>query len=110
MKFHLKEEKDRLVVSFEGEIDLESSGEARKVLLDCVSRGRSILVDMSGVTLIDSSGVAVLLEAFQETRKKGKEYALAGVGDSVLRVLKLAHLETFFTITDNAAQEHSESG
>lgn len=103
MKYSLNEKNDTVVVAFEGDIDLKSSGEVRTVLLDCVSRGRAVLVDMSGVALIDSSGVAVLLEAFQNSRKKGKEFVLAEIGDSVLRVLKLARLETIFTIANSVS-------
>lgn len=103
MKYSLNEKNDTVVVAFEGDIDLKSSGEVCTVLLDCVSRGRAVLVDMSGVALIDSSGVAVLLEAFQNSRKKGKEFVLAEIGDSVLRVLKLARLETIFTIANSVS-------
>ena len=66
-----------------------------------MSRERVVVVDMSGVAVIDSSGVASLLEAFQTARKRGKEFVLASVGESVSRVLKLARLDTVFKITDD---------
>ena len=103
MKHHIREVGDTIIVAFEDDIDLECSGEARDVLLDCVSRGGGVQVDLSGVSMIDSSGVASLLEAFQNARKKGKTFALAGVGESVMRVLKLARLDTVFPFADSVS-------
>ena len=37
------------VLSIRGDVDLESSPEARKVLLECVDLKKTLLVDMSGV-------------------------------------------------------------
>jgi anti-sigma B factor antagonist len=103
MKHHIREVGDTIIVAFEDDIDLECSGEARDVLIDCVSRGVNIQVDLSGVSMIDSSGVASLLEAFQNARKKGKTFTLAGVGESVMRVLKLARLDTVFPFADSVS-------
>ena len=96
MQHYVRTENGAVVIGFEGEIDLECSAEVRDLLLHSLTQGSDVLVDMSGVALIDSSGVASLLEAFQNARKKGKSFTLAGVGNSVMRVFKLARLETVF--------------
>ena len=85
-----------VTVALEGEIDLECSSAMRDVLLDNLSRGRAMIVDMSGVSLIDSSGVAGLLEAFQEAKKKGRRFSLTAVNEPVMKVFRLARLETVF--------------
>jgi|SaaInl7_200m_RNA_FD_contig_21_1771281_length_450_multi_9_in_0_out_0_1 anti-sigma B factor antagonist len=103
MKYRVREEGDIAIVVFEGDIDLEFSGDVREILLDNVSKARRVLVDMSGVTLIDSSGVASLLEGFQTARKRGKEFSLVAVGDPVMRVLKLARLDTVFETAESIA-------
>jgi len=89
------------VVAFEGEIDLEVSPRARDLLLDCVGRGHDLRVDLAGVTYIDSSGVASLVEAFQSARRRGTTFALAGVSAPVRRVLELGRLDRVFTILDD---------
>ncbi len=101
MKHEIREESAGVVVSFEGDVDLQTSPDARKVLLECVAQGHSILVDLSGVGYIDSSGVASLVESFQTARKGGKNLVLASVSDGALRVLKLARLDKVFTICDS---------
>jgi len=90
-----------VIVTFAGEIDLEHSSMARDVLLEGLKKGRTMIIDMSGVNVIDSSGVASLLEAFQVARAKGNDFYIAAVTESVFRVLKLARLETVFEIVDN---------
>lgn len=101
MEHTVTEDGDLVIVALKGEIDLEYSNQARKVLLDVIGDPHGIIIDLSGVSMIDSSGVASLLEAFQTARKRGKEFVLASVGDPVSRVLKLARLDTVFIIADD---------
>ena len=98
MKHELREENGTTVIAFEGEIDLSCSPDARKVLLDCIKRKLPVVVDMSGVTYIDSSGVASLVESLQTARKGGSAFILAAVSEAALRVLQLARLDRVFTI------------
>jgi anti-sigma B factor antagonist len=98
MTHRVREERGILVVSFEGDVDLEYSPKARRVLLDSVKRQRDVLVDLSGVSYIDSSGVANLVEAFQLARQEGTGFALVSVNAAALRVLRLARLDKVFTI------------
>ncbi len=87
-----------LVVALEGDVDLESSPEARRVLLDAVRRGPSVLVDLSGVGYLDSSGVASLVEAFQQARRRRADFGLVCVTETTRRVLELARLDRVFRI------------
>ena len=100
MKHRTAQNGEAFVVSLEGDVDLQSSPDARGVLLDAVERSKRVVVDLSGVGYIDSSGIAALVEALQRSRqrKDGAALALAAVSDPVLRVLKLARLDRVFTI------------
>ena len=92
------ESQGRLVVALEGEIDLEQAGAVRRALLDALKKGRNILVDLSLVTYIDSSGIASLVEGLQVARKQKSELALVSVSVRVRRVLELARLDKVFLI------------
>ena len=98
MEHSIREDRGVLVISLSGDVDLESSPRARTVLLDCVNQKRTVLVEMSGIAYIDSSGVASLVEAFQSARKSGSRFALVAVSDAALRVLQLARLDRIFSI------------
>ena len=89
-----------MILAFAGDIDLQSSPEARTVLLGAVAKNQPILVDLSQVGYIDSSGVASLVESFQAARKSGGKLVLVSVSDGAKRVLQLARLDKVFTICD----------
>jgi len=101
MKHEIREEGGAVIVALEGDVDLQSSPDARKVLLECVGRKKPVLVDLSGVGYIDSSGVASLVESLQTARKSGSSLILVAVSEGALRVLQLARLDKVFTICDS---------
>ncbi len=101
MEFDISEESERATIVLRGEIDLECSPRVRELLLDLTARAVEVVVDLSAVSLIDSSGVASLLEAFQSAKKRGNRMVLSNVSDAVLRVLQLANLDIVFEISDD---------
>jgi anti-sigma B factor antagonist len=98
MNLEIRNETQAAVVTLEGDVDLESSPQVRTALLECVGRKQPVVVDMSAVSYIDSSGVASLVEAFQAARKHRTPFVLAQVSEAALRVLELARLDRVFTI------------
>ena len=88
------------VVHAKGEIDLNVSPELRRTLLDALSGGHDLLVDLHEVGFIDSSGIASLVEALQAARRHGCRFALARVSAPALRVIRLAQLDRVFTLLD----------
>ena len=108
MDCEVYEEDGGVVVKLSGEVDLENSPRARRLLLEGVSRGRGLCVDLTAVTYIDSSGVASLVEAFQASRERGTGFALVGVSPPVRRVLALGRLDQVLPIRD--AVEEGDAG
>jgi anti-sigma B factor antagonist len=98
MSHRLIERSDAVVVQLAGDVDLDSSPAARKVLLDALQRSRPVFVDLSAVTYIDSSGIASLIEAFQRARTMGVQFMLTDVAEPVMRVLSLARLDRVLPI------------
>jgi len=94
----IEDEQGFLVIYFSGEIDLHGSPHAREVILDCINQERNTVIDMSGITYIDSSGIASLVEGYQLAKNKQLEFGLINVSKSALSVLKLAHLDKVFPI------------
>ena len=92
------EQNDKLIVALDGDVDLNRAPDIRRILLDCVARGLDVLVDLSGVTYIDSSGIASLVEALQEAGKKGIGLGLVAVSDDARKVFELARLDKVFAI------------
>jgi len=110
MKHEVTEQGEAVVIHLEGDVDLQSSPEARKILLECVTRKKPVLVDLSKVGYIDSSGVASLVEALQTARKGGGTLLLVTVSEAALRVLQLARLDKVFAICDTIEEGLSKAG
>ncbi len=91
------------VIALSGDVDLENSPLARRQILQLVKGGSDLLVDLSAVDYIDSSGVASLVEGYQLARERGLTFGLAGVSDTALQVLHLARLDTVFAIRGTVA-------
>lgn len=98
MKYPVSQYQNYTVICLSGEIDLSESPEVRKQILNCINKQNNLLVDLSGVDYIDSSGVASLVEGLQLSRTRKLEFALLGVSDSALKVLQLSRLDRVFKI------------
>ena len=98
MKHEVIKNQGASIVVLKGDVDLESSPAAREVLLKSVDGADKVLVDLSSVTYIDSSGVASLVEALQAAKRNGGRFALVAASDPTRRVLELARLDKVFTL------------
>jgi anti-sigma B factor antagonist len=98
MDYRIEESNGYTIVHLSGEVDLSRSPTARKTILEYLQDGCDLLVDLSEVTYIDSSGVASLVEGFQVSRQKALDFALIGVSDAAMSVLQLARLDRVFPI------------
>ena len=85
------------VIALEGDLDMSSSPQVRNALLPIFRKGAShVVVDLSGVSYIDSSGIATFVEALQLSRKGTIRFTLAGAGPTVESIFDLAYLKEVF--------------
>ena len=90
---------EETLLRVEGDVDLYSSPELRKAVLKAVPKAVSAVgVDLAGVTYIDSSGVATLVEGLRSAKEHGKVFVLVAPSTSVMKVLELARLDSVFEV------------
>ena len=83
-------------------MDLSSSPQLRASILEEVSPGSaSLLLDLGGVTYMDSSGLATLVEALQLARSHGGDLVLFGLTSQVRSIFELAQLHKVFRIAED---------
>jgi len=89
-----------------GDIDLANSPAVRKALLREVKEKRTprVVMNLSRVRYIDSSGVASLVEGLKASRDAGTRFMLIGLSTSAREVLQLSRLVKIFEIYDNEEQ------
>jgi anti-sigma B factor antagonist len=99
---------DTLVL--DGEIDLHRSPEIKERLAPLFQRkAPRILIDLSAVTYIDSSGLAVLIEALQRAVSYGGKLGLFGLQESVRHIFEIARLDQVFQVYPDEAAATSAS-
>ena len=87
------------VLPLEGEIDLHVSPRVAESLRTMSEQKPArLVVDLSDVTYIDSSGLAVLIEGMQNVEAYGGKFFLAGLQDNVRSILEIARLDQVFII------------
>ncbi len=94
---------DTLAVTVKGDVDVKNSPELRRVLLELIKpeaggMPKRLEFNLSHVTYMDSSAIAVLVEMLQKARPVGGIVALTHVQPRVRGLLEIARLDTIFKI------------
>jgi anti-sigma B factor antagonist len=88
----------RVVVHLVGDIDVVRAGPLRQRLTELIDAGRTdLIVDLTEVVFMDSSGLGVLVGALKATRKReGRLELVVPRGTVTGRVLRLSGLDRVF--------------
>ncbi len=95
------------VLPLDGNIDLHIAPRLTATIADMLkAEPKRVIVDLTRVTYIDSSGLALLINAMRDVEEYGGVFMLAGLSPQVRPIFETARLENFFTIfpTVEAAQ------
>lgn len=89
------------VVTVHGEIDLGSAHRLSDAALAALQQvGSRLVLDLAGVSFMDSTGLKVLLALHKRAQVAGGRLLLAGPTRTVLRVLTVTGLDQAFEICD----------
>lgn len=90
-----------VVVHLAGELDLYNAHEVRDALLECCAENPNrLVVDLSGVTFIDSTALGVLIEARTKLANR-RGFLLAAPGLETRRALEVSGLDRHFAVHDS---------
>jgi anti-sigma B factor antagonist len=99
---------DFTVVVFEG--DLGSPAELRRMLHTVTGARSRIVVDLTGVTFIDTTALGALLGALRRTRAADGWIRLVCRNPAVLKVLRMTDLDSVFDIHDSIDEVRALTG
>lgn len=101
-----RHEGDALIIAIRGEIDLHVSPELRTEILSLLQKtdAKKLIFNLSDVPYMDSSAIAVLVEALQRLRKVGGKVILIGLQPRVKGLLEIARLNSIFVIVEDEAE------
>jgi anti-sigma B factor antagonist len=101
---------DAVIVSIRGDIDLHNSPELRAALLQILSKSspKKLILNLAQVPYMDSSAIAVLVEALQKLRRFGGKLMLTNLQPRVKGLLEIARLDSIFVLADSEAEALSK--
>ncbi|MCD6363758.1 MAG: STAS domain-containing protein [Synergistetes bacterium] len=91
------------VIRVDGEVSVETAGDLRDIMLREINEGRvKIIVDLSGTTYIDSTGLGILISGLRKVGKEGGDLKILGpLSPQVKRIFELTRLNRVFEFFDD---------
>jgi anti-sigma B factor antagonist len=103
-EFHIEERPDGdvPVIAVSGEIDVATAPQLRETLQGVISRGKTtIVLDLLGVTFLDSTALGVLVGALKRCRDAGGDLQVVVAEARILKIFEITGLTSVFTIVDS---------
>ena len=105
MQINNTKQNDIVICAVKGDIDINSSPSIRKGFDELTkSQEKKIAINLEGVSYIDSSGLATLVEVLKKTKAYGGKLRLCNLADKVKGLFEITKLDKIFDIY-NTAQE-----
>ena len=94
------------LLAVQGDVDLYNVGELKQSIFKLLDGDdvKSLIIDMNGISYMDSSGIGALVAGQKKVKTKAGKFALLNIRDEVLNILKLATLDQFFTIYESESE------
>lgn len=96
--FQTTKKGETLIISCPDELLGGKEGTVFSQILHDNKDSKKVVVDLSNVRIINSTGVGMLVGGFTSCKKNGVEFSLAAPGESLLGILKMTHLDKVFPI------------
>lgn len=107
LKVNVSTMADAVVIAPQGDVDLNASPLLKVELKRAAAvtpRPNRLIVNLSGVSYMDSSGLATLVEALQASRKGEYKLIVCGLQPRVRAIFDIAKLAMVFSITTTVEQ------
>lgn len=94
------EEGARILITLQGVANLRSTAELKRMLADATEDPgiRQVVLDMSGVEMLDSAVLGILLAHHQKLQRRGGELVLLSPSDEMTDLLVMTDLEQLIPV------------
>jgi anti-anti-sigma factor len=83
-----------------GELDITAADGLAEIVREVPDDCRQVVLDLSGVTFLDSSGIAFLVRERRSHQQAGRECSVVGTQGQPARVLELAGLDDLVRLVE----------
>jgi anti-sigma B factor antagonist len=90
------------VIAVRGEIDVATAPQLRECLQRVIAHGEStIVLDLLGVTFLDSTALGVMVGALKRCREAGGDLHIVVADPRIMKIFEITGLTNVFTIADS---------
>lgn len=101
MQIKIEEKRGVKVCTTEGDIDINTSPQLKKAFDKVIqTKSGKVLINLSKVSYIDSSGLATLVEILKNFKNTGGKLTLCSLSNKVRSLFEITKLEKLFDIKD----------
>jgi anti-sigma B factor antagonist len=106
MKSQVRDRGDVRIVELSGKITIGSGDvKIRELIDEALAAGRkNIVLDLAGVSTIDSSGIGEMVACYTTVTKKGGHLKLLRLSPKINDILQVTQLITVFEVFDDEAE------
>lgn len=92
-----------LLIRLEGELDLASAPDFRRLVDESMGldRPQMVVVDLRGVSFVDSSGLGAILGRYRRLKSEGIEMILVASSHKIREVLELSGIDRAISVVDS---------
>lgn len=101
MKVNIRHRGRTTILDVDGQITFESTPGLREHLLGALKQKGAVLVNLSQVAYMDSSGIATLVEGLKVAQTQKASFGLCGLTKNTRSVLELVRLDKVFKIFES---------
>jgi len=94
---------DCLLIKVEGHLTARYILSARSAFNQALLDHRNIAVDLSGIQLLDSMGVGILVNLFKQLKKKGGRLMILNPSPVAKEIFEVSDMDKWLPIHDNGA-------
>jgi anti-sigma B factor antagonist len=99
---------DWAIVAVNGEVDLATAPALHEALTSACDAHARVILDLSAVSFMDSTGLSVLIRAYKRSRDDGRELRMVVPGERILRLLQATKLDELFTTFTTVASAQAD--
>lgn len=90
------------VIQVSGRLDARTTGELEEAVQQSLEGGQQkILMDFSDLDYINSSGLRILVMAYQRLKASGGQFAVSGIRDYILEIFEISGYDKLFLVFDS---------
>ena len=90
------------VIAVSGEIDVATAPQLRECLHGVIADGdATVVLDLLGVTFLDSTALGVLVGALKRCRELGGDLHVVVADPRIIKIFEITGLTSIFTIADS---------